>query len=244
MFEHGVNRAGPLRIPSRPGLAFEFLEEVWCPIHRYGVEVNGLRYNGPGLDGYRGQISAHRGEHAGNWPVAVDRADVRRIFFQDPKSPHRWHRLDWEHAPALNGPASLEALKYARRIATRTHRFPDTKRALIELLERWGAGLTADRTERRMAVRLSQDRLRLVDDETLPDAVADLPSVRRVLALGVPEESAGQQAAPDLHMVAAVESDLGGDDDEDGECEALAVDEEADSVVDEDDFYADIWESR
>ncbi|WP_242432163.1 hypothetical protein [Streptomyces avermitilis] len=166
MFEHGVNRAGPLRIPSRPGLAFEFLEEEWCPIHHYGVEINGLRYNGDGLDDYRNQISPHRGEQAGRWPVAVDRADIRKIYFQDPKQPHLWHTLDWEHAPALNGPASLEALKYARRIAAKTHRFPDTKRALIDLLERWGAGLTEDRTERRMAVRLSQDRLRLVGEST------------------------------------------------------------------------------
>ncbi len=149
MFEHGVTRAGPLRIPSRPGLAFEFLEEEWCPIHRYGVEVNGLRYNGPGLNDYRNQISAHRGEQAGKWPVGVDRADIRKIYFQDPKTPHLWHRLDWEHAPALGGPASLEALKYARRIAAKTHRFPDTKRALIELLERWGRG--ADRGPHRAA---------------------------------------------------------------------------------------------
>ncbi|EDY51753.1 hypothetical protein [Streptomyces clavuligerus] len=245
MFEHGVTRAGPLRIPSRPGLAFEFLEEEWCPVHHYGVEVNGLRYNGAGLDDYRNRISPHRGEQAGKWPVAVDRADIRKIYFQDPQQPHLWHTLDWEHAPALNGPASLEALKYARRIAARTHRFPDTKRALIELLDRWGAGLTEDRTERRMAVRLSQDRLRLVGEEPAEGGeVSELPSVRRLAALSAPDETAGGKAAPDLHVVAAETADLGGDDDEDEECEAVSPDEEGAFLIDEDDYYADVWETR
>ncbi len=66
----------------------------------------------------------------------------------------------WEHAAALGGPFSREAAAYARKLAATTHRFLDTKRALIELLDRWGAGLTANRAERRMAVRLSQERLR------------------------------------------------------------------------------------
>ncbi|MFD3817263.1 integrase [Streptomyces rubiginosohelvolus] len=245
MFEHGVNRAGPLRIPARPGLAFEFLEEEWCPIHHYGVEINGLRYNGDGLDDYRNQISPHRGEQAGRWPVAVDRADIRKIYFQDPKQPHLWHTLDWEHAPALNGPASLEALKYARRIAAKTHRFPDTKRALIELLERWGAGLTEDRTERRMAVRLSQDRLRLVGESDLEvSEIAELPSVRRLAALSSPAAGTGQGTAPDLQVATPADEDLGGDDDEDEECEAVPADEETDVLLNEDEYYADVWDSR
>ncbi|MER5743624.1 helix-turn-helix domain-containing protein [Streptomyces sp. NPDC002225] len=244
MFEHGVMRAGPLRIPSRPGLAFEFLEEEWCPVHHYGVEINGLRYNGAGLDDYRNRISPHRGEHAGKWPVAVDRADVRKIYFQDPQQPHLWHTLDWEHAPALNGPASVEALKYARRIAARTHRFPDTKRALIELLERWGAGLTEDRAERRMAVRLSQDRLRLVGVDPEGGDVAQLPSVRRLAALNAPDEDTGRETEPDRQVAGSAAADLGGDDDEGAECEAVPADEKTAFPVDEDDYYADVWDSR
>jgi hypothetical protein len=44
-----------------------------------------------------------------------------------------WHELRWEHA--VGGPFSSEALAYARQLATATHRFPDTRRALAELLE-------------------------------------------------------------------------------------------------------------
>ncbi|MER6076119.1 hypothetical protein ABT187_46765 [Streptomyces sp. NPDC001817] len=55
---------------------------------------------------------------------------------------------------------------------------------MVELLERWGAGLAADRTERRMAVRLSQERLRLVGEDDAPtDDVNQLPSLRRLAAV-------------------------------------------------------------
>ncbi|MFJ6141771.1 integrase [Kitasatospora sp. NPDC092286] len=250
MFEHGVMRAGPLRIPSRPGFAFEFLEQEWCPIHHYGVELNTLRYNGPGLDGYRNQVSHHRGKEAGKWPIAVDRSDIRRVYFQDPKKPDLWHPLEWEHAAALKGPASLEALQYARRLAAKTHRFPDTKRALIELLERWGVGLTADRVERRMAVRLSQDRLRLVGADDAPEgpdaAVAQLPSVRRIAALTAgPASGIGEDGGREGPAVSSPVQEVGGDDDEEEECEAgFPSDDEGCVAVDEDDFYADVWESR
>ncbi|MET8685233.1 hypothetical protein ABZV77_13545 [Streptomyces sp. NPDC004732] len=63
---------------------------------------------------------------------------------------------------------SREALGHARRLTRQKDRFPDTKRALAELLERWGADLTRDPTERRMAVRLSQERLRMVGDDERP----------------------------------------------------------------------------
>ncbi|MFE1880143.1 integrase [Streptomyces diastatochromogenes] len=251
MYEHGVMRAGPLRIPSRPGLAYEFLEEVWCTIHHYGVEVHGLRYNGKALKGLHNQTSHHRGRHAGAWPVAVDRDDIRKVFFQHPRT-HEWHALDWEHAPSLNGPASLEALQYARRIAAKTHRFPDTKRALVELLERWGAGLTADRTERRMAIRLSQQRFRIVGEDGDSDAeVTALPTVERLASLTTPstaddsqrrvsDATSGLLAVPDPKQIP------GGDDDADDECAALLPGDEANNEVevDEDDFYSDILDSR
>nr|WP_243876594.1 hypothetical protein [Streptomyces sp. 846.5] len=139
-------------------------------------------------------------------------------------------------------------MKYARRIAIKTHRFPDVKRALIELLERWGAGLTADRTERRMAVRLSQERMKLVGDSDIEqgDEVSQLPTVGRITLL-VTSAGAGDEqsaAAPDLHAVPDPEAVPGGDDDEDAECEAPFPGDGAVGAIDEDDFYADVWDSR
>lgn len=241
MFEHGVSRAGPLRIPVRPHLALEFLQEVRTTIQHYGVEINGLRYNGEALNDYRNRPSPYQGADAGKWPIAMDPGDIRTVYFQDPRD-FSWHPLAWEHAPALNGPASREAVDYARRLAGQTHRFPDTRRALVELLERWGAGLTADRTERRMAVRLSQERLRLVGDDDLTPrqggAPARLPAARRAAdSSALPGDSSG----PEQTAIASVGA--GGDDDRDDECDA-AVPDAAHAPDGEDDFYADAWESR
>ena len=135
MLEHGIARAGSLQVLDRPDLACDFLEVRWTTIQHYGVEIGTLRYNGPALNGYRGRTRSHGGTHAGKWPVSVDTGDVTRVWFQDP-SEHRWHPLAWEHAAELSRPFSAEAAAHARRLAATTHRFPDTKRALVELLDR------------------------------------------------------------------------------------------------------------
>lgn len=175
MFAHGAARAGFLQVPARPDLVFDFLKVEWRTVQHYGVEVGGLRYDGPALNGHRNQASPYGGEHAGRWPVRVDPGDVSRVWFQDPDD-GSWHPLKWEHADALGAPFSSEALDYARQLAAAAHRFPDTRRALAELLEQWGSGLAGDRAGRRMALRLSEQRLRLV-----PPPPAEAP--------GVPEPS-------------------------------------------------------
>jgi transposase InsO family protein len=245
MFAHGINRAGYLSIPTRPDLAHDFLSTVWTGIQHYGVEVNGLRYDGPALNRYRNRTSPYHGAHAGKWPIAIDPGDVRAVYFQDPDD-HSWHTLTWEHAPALDKPFSSEALTYARRLAARTQRFPDTAATLLQLLERWGAGLTAGAAERRMAVRLSQQRLRLLDgapdppaDATDAEQVYALPSVRRLAAIGAAAAPPPGDDPPDPSLVPpddARNSELGGDDDEDTELDDVAF-------ADEDDFYADVMDS-
>jgi transposase InsO family protein len=161
MFAHGAARAGFLQVPARPDLVFDFLKVEWRTIQHYGVEIGGLRYDGPALNGHRNQTSPYGGKYAGRWPVRVDPGDVSRVWFQDPGD-GSWHPLKWEHADALGAPFSSEALDYARQLAAAAHRFPDTRRALAELLEQWGSGLAGDRAGRRMALRLSEQRLRLV----------------------------------------------------------------------------------
>jgi transposase InsO family protein len=230
MLEHGITRAGPLMIPHRPQMALEFLEVEYVTIQHYGVQVDTLRYNGEALNDFRNQRSTIRGPHAGRWPVAVDSGDFSRVWFQDPRD-NSWHELPWEHAAALGRPFSREAAAYARRLATATRRFPDTRQALAELLDRWDAGLTANRTERRMAIRLSQERLRLAGDEAGGETAA-LPALAQVTARQ--QDAVGGMAA---------EAD-GGDDDEDGECDAAFPGEEGTGPADEDDFYADAWETR
>jgi hypothetical protein len=165
MFAHGAARAGFLQVPARPDLVFDFLKVEWRTIQHYGVEIGGLRYDGSALNGHRNQTSPYSGKYAGRWPLRVDPGDVSRVWFQDPDD-GSWHALKWEHADALGAPFSSEALDYARQLAAATHRFPDTRRALAELLDQWGSGLAGDRAGRRMALRLSEQRLRLVPPGT------------------------------------------------------------------------------
>ena len=174
MFEAGAARTGRLRIPAHPGLAFDFLPVAWRTIQHYGVEVGGLRYDGPALTRYRNRKSPFTGEHAGKWPVRFDPDDVSKAYFQDPAD-NTWHGLAWEHADAGTGPFSAEALACARRLALAEGRHVDERRALAELLDRWDAGLVRHPAERRMAVRASEQRaarLAAADPAALPTVAA------------------------------------------------------------------------
>jgi len=218
-FEMGIARAGRLLVPARPDLAYDFLPVTWRTIQHYGVELHGLRYDGEAINEYRNRKSTFTGAHAGKWPIRHDPDDVSRVFFQDPKT-NEWGALVWAHHSEIGVPFSAEALAYARRLARETQRFPDDRRELAELLERWDAGLTRNPTERRMALRLSQQRNdRLVaanDGETA--SVTDLASVRaatqRTVAPADAEESYDEPVAGLL-----------GDDDDPDELDALPADE-------------------
>lgn len=194
MFESGLARAGRLRVPAHPGLVFDFLPTAWRTIQHYGVEVNGLRYNGPALTPYRNRTSPFTGAHAGKWPVRFDPDDASKVYFCDPAD-HAWHELAWEHADEVGVPFSAETLAYARRIAVAEGRHVDERRALAELLDRFDAGLVRHPAERRMAIRASQQRQARLAASTVDDAaeVVALPTVAAVTQPG--EAATGEQAA-------------------------------------------------
>jgi len=216
MFAGGVSRTGRLRVPARADLVFDFLPVAWRTIQHYGVEVGGLRYNGPALTPYRNRTSGFTGPHAGKWPVRYDTDDVSRVYFQDPVD-HTWHALVWEHATEVAAPFSAEALAYARRLALSSGRHVDARVALAELLERWDAGLVRHPAERRMAVRASQQRQARLAAAGPDPQVADLPTVR---AITDPDDAAVPPPA-----------DIESDDDTDDELD-----------VGDEEFYADAFE--
>ncbi len=226
MVEQGIARAGRLRIPARSDLVYDFLPVVWRTIQHYGVEVHGLRYNGEALSPHRNRTSPHLGANAGKWPLRYDPDDVSRIFFQDP-SDHTWHPLRWEHAQDVPAPFSSEALAYARQLAAQRDRFPDDRRALADLLERWQVGLATNPRERRMALRLSQQRAARV--EKPPGTAGDQAAgMARVLALVADPDESQAGGGP-----------LGGDDDAEDELLARAPDEREASDHEDAEFYAD-----
>lgn len=167
MLAGGIARAGRLYIPARPDLLLDLLPVAWRTIQHYGVEINGLRYNGPALSGYRNRRSGLQGANPGKWPIRYDPDDIRAAYFQDPTD-HAWHALAWEHAAELPTPFSAEALAYARRLTLAEHRHVDDRAALAALLERWDAGLTRHPAERRMAVRASAARAARLGADPIP----------------------------------------------------------------------------
>ena len=222
MFEQGLVRAGRLRVPARADLVFDLLPVAWRTIQHYGVEVNGLRYNGPALAAYRNRRSPHTGVHAGKWPLRYDTDDISRIYFQDPAG-HTWHTLVWEHASEIGVPFAADTLAYARRLAIAAGRHVDDRLALAELLDRWDAGLIRHPAERRMAVRASAQRQARLEAAT--GGAGQLPALPAALA----QPAAGQQPA-----------DLAGDDDTAAELDTAAADERP--LVTDEDFYADALE--
>ena len=209
-YGYGIARAGRIEIPRDPDLRLEFLPLKWRTIKHYGVEIGGLRYNGPAVARYRDRTSPYQGARSGLWPFAVNPDDVSRIYFRDPGD-GRWHELAWEHAADLDVPFSAETLAYAKALAARKERFPDTRRALLDLLEAWNLGLAANRAERRMALRLAAERAALQAPPQPEDNVTTLPAVLAV--------QAAQQQDPDTET--AMPPAAGDDDSGDFYADAL-----------------------
>jgi len=133
MLEIGAATAGGLRIPRDPSLVLEFLQVRWRTIQHYGVQVDGRRYDGAVLEGYRNTVSPYGGKAGGKWPLRVNPDDVRQVFFQDPAD-NSWHALEWEHARLIGAPFSAEAAVYARQFAGVENRHADPEEALTALL--------------------------------------------------------------------------------------------------------------
>ncbi|HVX70230.1 MAG TPA: Mu transposase C-terminal domain-containing protein [Mycobacteriales bacterium] len=150
MFEQGVTAAGYLRILPDADFAFDFLPTAWRKINHYGVELNGLKYNGEAINEYRDQDSAHAGLHHGKWPFRWDPNDIRQIYFQDPSS-GTWHRLDWVHRHRLNAPFSVDRSDFAKAVAFRTDRAHEE--VCQELLDFWLTRDTVGRPELRLSLQ-------------------------------------------------------------------------------------------
>lgn len=230
MFALGVAKAGILRLPATPQLALEFLRVVWRTVQHYGVEIGGLRYNGPALDGHRNQSSPYGGIEAGKWPIRVNDDDVRFVYFQEPDD-GRWHRLEWEHAPLLGTPFSAEAAKYARMLAAQDDRAGDPITTLAAVLDRWSTGAVTDQRERRMAARLADDRVGM-------HGLAAVTS-NDVDEVGPASQHLALPAAIDSAIDADAVEDVAGDDDQESE---LLADLDGDRDGDDAGFYDDALE--
>src|SRR5262249_11710469 len=225
-FAHGVARAGRIDVPRDARLALQLLPLRWRTIQHSGAEIDALRYSGPIVGKYADRTSGHKppgnfygSRKGGKWPFAVNPDDLTRIYFHD-SDEHTWHTLTWEHAADLALPLSADALAYAKALAASRDGVADTGAALHELLSAWNVGLVANRTERRIAVRIAGERA-AHQSASPSEAEADmLTSARTVLlaqqlddppAATTPEPSPppGEEAGDDD---ADEDLDAGGDD--------------------------------
>ena len=218
MFEHGLARAGYVEVPRDANLAYEFLPVKLRTVQHYGVEIDGRRYNGLGIDDFRDMGTSRTDLASRRRPFVVDPGDITRIYFRHPRD-RSWHTLRWEHAPAIDMPLSTEALTFARRLARQQYKHPDDRLAVALLLKRWQLGLGTSLAERRMALRLSREQtLPLPSNSPGAQDAAVLPSVARVLNL--PDQPA---SADPGHLL---------------EAEVVCDSDDEDDLLDDIDFYA------
>jgi len=157
MYEIGLARSGSLTLPSRADLVYELLKVEWRTIQHYGVEVNGQRYDGEALNGFRNRKSPYHGANTGLWPISIDASDVRFAYFRNPDT-NQWSRLEWEHAHAIEAPFSQEAADHGKRVSVRTNRHVNPSSAVQDLLGRWGRDEVLSRRDKALARRLASQR--------------------------------------------------------------------------------------
>ena len=113
-YEEAVARAGFVYVPRDPDLHLRLLPVEARVIGRAGVEIAGLTYDSPALDPYRQQRCPLAG-FDGKWPIRVDRRDLGRVWFQDPRD-ERFHELRWRYAREIERPFGGSALTYVKRL--------------------------------------------------------------------------------------------------------------------------------
>ncbi len=141
LFSAAMEQGGfALQIP-RPELYYQLLPAHYVRVRgRRGVNIRGLWYDGPALDGRRDQPSGRGGRHKNRWVVRSDRRDRRTVFFQDPDDPDCWHVLRWNglppagEVPAFSDTTVEALLREARQRGISPHSDTDLLPVLLELI--------------------------------------------------------------------------------------------------------------
>jgi hypothetical protein len=171
MYDEGIARFGLLYVPPSRTLYFELLPTAWRTIQHYGLEFNGLRYDGEPLNEFRNRTSPHNGVHKGAWPIRYDPRDLSKVYFWNPDF-NDWHELEWVGRPEADRPFSDLDLRYARQLVrdrggnNRNHR--ELEKVLNDLLTRAGLNEPRTQTERRLAAKARIHHWQRDRDERTP----------------------------------------------------------------------------
>jgi transposase InsO family protein len=155
-YEEAIGRTGFLYVPPDPDLHLRLLPVEARAIRRDGVEIAGLTYDSPALNPYR-QRRSPLSALDGKWPVRVDRRDLGRVWFQDPRD-ERFHELSWRHAREVARPFGGSALTYVKRLLVQSGMQRPTEEEIATRLARLlhqlsDEDLFRDRRARREAVK-------------------------------------------------------------------------------------------
>lgn len=176
MYSEGIARAGFVHVVASELMYYELLPTEWRTVQHYGVELNGLRYNGDILNDYTNKKSPYTGVHNGKWPIRYDPRDLSRVFFYDTFSA-RWHELAWTHDSGEHRPFNEATLGFAKALLIArggdSRDFDELAQSLNELLHRMLTPSDKDRRERRLAAVNAMNAQQVRKDQ--PATKASLP---------------------------------------------------------------------
>jgi hypothetical protein len=180
-YEEAVSRAGFVYVPRDPDLHLRLLPVEPRVIGRAGVEIAGLTYDSPALNRYRRQ-RCPLGGFDGKWPIRVDRRDLGRVWFQDPRD-ERFHELPWRYAREVARPFGGSALGYVKRLLVEAGMQRPGEEEIATGLARLLHELTdedlfRDRRARREAVRQAVIAEQRRAPPRQPEKPADPPSAK------------------------------------------------------------------
>ena len=183
MYSEGMGRAGFVHVVTDENMYYELLPTAWRTIQHYGVELNGLRYDGDILNDFRNKKSEYTGENKDKWPIRYDPRDLSQAFFFDSQT-YRWHVLHWLHSEGDTRPFNEATVGYAKSLVITRQGNPKNSDELAEMLNQLIDRLSVPSTvkkERRMAginamhaKLVNEDRPVQKSKHVPPDADADL----------------------------------------------------------------------
>ncbi|MEN5073111.1 hypothetical protein ABE437_04785 [Isoptericola cucumis] len=113
MFDALLKITGRLHVPQRPDLLYDFLPTRWGTVGQSGVELSGLTYDGPELEGLRSvPKGAFRPEDRA-MPFHYDPHDVNRVWFRHPDT-GRIVEVPWRKAHLIDAPMTETLVKHVR----------------------------------------------------------------------------------------------------------------------------------
>jgi transposase InsO family protein len=182
MLEEGIARAGFVFAPPNPNLFFELLPTVWRTIQHYGVEIDGLIYDGEILNEYRNKKSEFAGVRQGKWRFKKDPRDISAIYFLDPDS-EIWHTLRWHGGEHHLRPFTSKTLSYAKALVIQRGLDPSSPQDLQKVINDWlnqieDNAVLGKAERRKAALQVMQTSAAKKDRQTAPgeDVVTSTPT--------------------------------------------------------------------